>query len=75
MRNVGIPEDKRPMEVTLGEPNENEICIVSLRFFGVKSAIPYTRKIIVDDQILKFARKKLTYSSYEKSEKFSIKYK
>jgi len=79
------PEDKRPTEVTKSEPDENGMCRLGFRFYGVKSAIPYTRKVVIDDELLKFVSlpqedqvrlRKLTYSPHIKDlQKYLTKYK
>jgi hypothetical protein len=68
-------EDKRPTEVSLSDVDEKGMRTVSFKSYGVKSAIPFTRKIIFNDDLLKIISlpaeeqlrvKKLTYSPYRR---------
>lgn len=72
------PDDKRPMEVYVSEPDEKNMRSFSFKTYGIRSEIPFTFRYVVDDSILKIASlppeeqfniRKLMYSPHEQDKK------
>jgi len=47
--------DDRPVEAKISEPDEKGMCSISLRFFGIKSPITFTKELTIGEELLKYA--------------------